>query len=75
VHPKPLSPYLLRISSARPIVSGGFSFCVKCYFYDAMGFFRNNYDTVSHNGTVPYRSSVQMSCRKEVGVSFVALGI
>jgi hypothetical protein len=29
----------------------------------------------TREGTVSYRSSAQMSCRKEVGVSFVALGI
>jgi hypothetical protein len=29
----------------------------------------------THEGTVPYRSSAQMSCREEVGVSFVALEI
>jgi hypothetical protein len=29
----------------------------------------------SHEGTVPYRSVAQMSCRKEVGVSFVVIGV
>jgi hypothetical protein len=28
-----------------------------------------------YEGTVPYRSSAQMSCREDAGVSFVALGI
>jgi hypothetical protein len=29
----------------------------------------------THEGIAPYRSSAQMPCREEVGVSFVALGI
>jgi hypothetical protein len=29
----------------------------------------------THEGTLPYRSSAQMSCREDVGVSFVALGV
>jgi hypothetical protein len=29
----------------------------------------------THEGTVPYRSSARTSCREDVGVSFVALGI
>jgi hypothetical protein len=29
----------------------------------------------SHEGTVLYRSSAHLSCRKEAGVSFVALGL
>jgi hypothetical protein len=28
-----------------------------------------------HEGTVPYRSFAQMSCREEVGISFVVLGV
>jgi hypothetical protein len=29
----------------------------------------------THEGTLPYRSLAQVSCRDEVGVSFVVLGI
>jgi hypothetical protein len=29
----------------------------------------------THEGTLPYRSCAQISCREEVGVSFVVLGV
>jgi hypothetical protein len=35
--------------------------------------FRGRFCT--HEGTLPYRSSAQISCREEVGVSFVVLGV
>jgi hypothetical protein len=44
-----------------------FSFCLLIWS------FRVSFCT--HESIVPYRSSAQMSCREEVGVSFVALGI
>jgi hypothetical protein len=45
------------------------SFCSFCLL---IWNFRVSFCT--HDGTLPYRSVAQMSCREEVGVSFLALG-
>jgi hypothetical protein len=50
-----------------------FFFLSFCSFRLLIWSFRLSFCT--HEGIVPYRSSAQMSCREEVGVSFVALGI
>jgi hypothetical protein len=48
-------------------------FLSLCSFCLLIWSFRVNFCT--HEGTLPYRSLAQMSCREEVGVSFVVLGI
>jgi hypothetical protein len=46
------------------------SFCSSCLL---IWVFRVSFCT--HDGTLPFRSYAQMSCREEVGVSFVVLGV
>jgi hypothetical protein len=64
-------------AKAPPVFQAGWSDCVFflsfCSFCLLIWSFRLSFFT--HEETVPYRSSAQMSCREEVGVSFDALGI
>jgi hypothetical protein len=68
------------VAEAYPSFQAGWSDCM--YFFSIISFcsfclliwvFRGSFCT--HKGALPYRSSAQMSCREEVGVSFVTLGI
>jgi hypothetical protein len=66
------------LAEAPPGFQAGWSDCVYfflflCSFHLLIWNFRVSFCT--YEGTVPHRSSAQMSCRGEVGVSFVALGI
>jgi hypothetical protein len=65
------------VAEAPPGFQAGWSDCI--YFFSFCSFclliwvFHANFCT--HEGTLPYRSAAQMSCREKVGVSFVVLGV
>jgi hypothetical protein len=66
------------VAKAPPGFQAGWSDCI--HFFSLFLFilfahlgFRVSFCT--HEGTLPYRTSAQMSCREEVGVSFVVLGV
>jgi hypothetical protein len=66
------------VAEASPGFQAGWSDCV--YFFSLFLFilfahleFRVSFCT--HEGTLPYRRLAQMSCREEIGVPFVVLGV
>jgi hypothetical protein len=66
------------VAEASPGLQAGwpdfmFFFLSFCSFCLLIWVFRVSFCT--HEGLVPYRSSAQMSCREEAGVSSAALGI
>jgi hypothetical protein len=66
------------VAEALPGFQAGWSDCMYfflsfCSFFLLIWSFRVSFCT--HEDILPYRSSAQMSCREEVGVSFAALGI
>jgi hypothetical protein len=49
----------------------------NCLYFSFFVFFNCSFGFLTiftYEGTVPYRSSAQMSCREQIGVSFVAIG-
>jgi hypothetical protein len=74
----PLRGY--SVAEAPPGFQAGWSGCM--YFFSFISFcsfclliWNSLVSFCTYEGAVPYRSSAQMSCREEVGFSFVALGI
>jgi hypothetical protein len=66
------------VAKAPPGFQAGWSDCLyfflsNCSFHLLIWSFRVSF--CIHEGTLPYRSVAQMSCRKEVRVSFVVLGV
>jgi hypothetical protein len=67
------------LAEASPGFQAGWSDCMFSLFLSLCSFclliwvFRVRFCT--HKGTSPYRSAAEMSCREEVGVSFVVLGV
>jgi hypothetical protein len=65
------------VAEAPPGFQAGWSDCMFFFslFVHLFAYLEFPCKFCTHEGTLPYRSSAQMSCREEVGVSFVALGI
>jgi hypothetical protein len=66
------------VAEAPPGFQAGWSDCMYFSLYLCSSclliwVFRVSFCT--HDGTLPFRSFAQMSCREEVGVSFVVLGV
>jgi hypothetical protein len=66
------------VTEAPPGFKAGWSDCMYfslsfCSFCPLIWVFRVSFCT--HEGTLPFRSSAQMSCREEVGVSIVVTGV
>jgi hypothetical protein len=66
------------VAEAPPSFQAALSYCMYFFLFFCLlclliWVFRISFCT--HEGTLPFRSLTQMSCREEVGVSFVVLGV
>jgi hypothetical protein len=68
---------MVQLKLLRVFKPAGLTVCIffslSVHFVCSSVVFRGSFCT--HEGTLPYRSSAQMSCRDKVGVSFLVLGV